>query len=87
MTLNDLKEALKGNTLSYSRLQMSEMANIMRFANVELKMDESSLDYYYIIDVNELVKSEMPNDELEVLKRQGWSFSIDNSKLILYLKN
>lgn len=87
MNKDDLKEALKDNQLSYSTVKMSEMANIMKFANVELNMDRTTLDYYYTIDVDELVNSEMPKEELDTLKKQGWSFSDDGKQLILFLKN
>lgn len=87
MTKDELKDALKDNTLSYSKISLSEMANIIRFANVELNIDKSSLDYYYTILVDNIVNSEMPTDELETLKRQGWSLTEDGKQIILYLKN
>ncbi len=87
MQLKDLKEALKDNQLSYSTISAAAMANIIPFANVELKMDEESLDYYYKINVEDLLASDMPNDELETLKSQGWSFSDDSKSLIVYLNN
>lgn len=87
MDLDSLKNALNGNSLSYSKITASEIANIMPFANVSLNMDKTSFDYYYTIDVKELIGSEMPNDELETLKKQGWSFNEDNTKLVLFLKN
>lgn len=87
MTLDDLKEALGENTLVYSSVKMAEMANIIPFVNVDLKMDRKSFDYYYEMNVDELVSSEMPIGELESLKKQGWSFSDDRKKLVLFLKN
>ena len=87
MTLDELKEALESNTLSYSRVDTSALVNIMKFVDVKLEMDRHTLDYYYKMSVAELVKSEMPTDELETLKKQGWSFSDDKKSLIVYLKN
>lgn len=87
MSLDELKGILGDNKVSYSSIGLTSLANISRFVNVRLQMDNKSLDYYYEMDVDELLKSHMPSDELEVLKEQGWSFSDDNKMLILYLKN
>lgn len=87
MTLKEIEGAIGGNTLSYSKIASSDLANIMKFVNVRLLIDKSCLDYYYEIDVDELKSSSMPNDELGTLKELGWSFNSDKSKLLVYLKN
>lgn len=87
MTLKEIEDAIGGNTLSYSKITSSDLANIMQFVNVRLLIDKSCLDYYYEIDVDELKSSSMPNDELGTLKELGWSFNSDKSKLLVYLKN
>jgi len=87
MSLEELKNALNGNTLSYGSVSTSALMNIMKFVNVELLMDRKTLDYYYKIVVDDLLKSEMPIGELETLKKQGWSFDNDDKSLILFLKN
>lgn len=87
MTLKEIEGAIGVNTLSYSKITSSDLANIMKFVNVRLLIDKSCLDYYYEIDVDELKSSSMPNDELGTLKELGWSFNSDKSKLLVYLKN
>lgn len=87
MTLKEIEGTIGGNTLSYSKITSSDLANIMQFVNVRLLIDKSCLDYYYEIDVDELKSSSMPNDELGTLKELGWSFNSDKSKLLVYLKN
>lgn len=87
MSLDELKSALDGNTLSTSSVSASALANIMKFVDVKLLMDRHTFDYYYEMKVDELLKSEFPKEELETLKNQGWSFSQDNKNLILYLNN
>ena len=86
MSIGELREALSGNTLSYTTVNVASMVNIIKFVNVELQMDKHTFDYYYEIDVDKLVKSDMPKEELETLREQGWSFSNDGKSLILYLK-
>ena len=87
MSLEELKSALDGNTLSYGSISASALANIMKFVGVELQMDKHTFDYYYEMSVDDLLKSDMPKEELETLKNQGWSFDNDKKSLILYLKN
>lgn len=85
MNLDDLKDTLSSNTLYYGSISSSAMINIMKFVNVKLLMDERTFEYYYEIDVDELLKSDFPKEELETLKNQGWSFSKNRDKLILFL--
>ena len=83
MTKNDLKELLKDNTSEIrNKIDASALVNIGKFAFVSLQMDSKTLDYYYEIDIDELIHSEMPKDEYEVLKEQGWS--VRGNNLILY---
>ena len=46
-------------------------------------MDGDTLDYYYEVDIDELVESEMPQAEFTVMKDQGWG--IKNNKLLIYI--
>lgn len=87
MTLGELKEALKGNKIAYSSVSTAELANIYKFVDVDLQMDSQAQDYYYEINVDELLNSDFPSTELETLKKQGWAFSDDNNFLIVYLKS
>lgn len=87
MNIETLTSILGNNTLSYSYISMASMANIMNYVNVKLQMDRSSLDYYYEISVNELVNSNINEDEIKIMQTQGWSFNNDKSSLILYIKS
>ena len=84
MKKKELKELLKGNSPKEKHnLSSSDFLNIGRFANVSLLMDKSTFDYYYEVDIDELLASEMPEEEYTVMKDQGWS--IKDGKLILFL--
>jgi hypothetical protein len=87
MSLEELKETLKDNKVEYCSVSTAELVNIYKFVNVNLQMDFQTLDYYYEINVNELLESDFPSSELETLKKQGWAFTEDNKFLVLYLKN
>ena len=51
MSLDELKGILGDNKVSYSSIGLTSLANISRFVNVRLQMDNKSLDYYYEMDV------------------------------------
>lgn len=83
MTENKLREIFKNNTLNEKgKITSSAIVNIGTFAKVNIKMDRKTFDYYYEVNINDLVKSNMPNEEYEVMKNQGWS--IDGDNLVLY---
>lgn len=87
MTLKDVEDILGENKLSYAKITMSDIANIMEYVKVDLLIDKECLDCYYEIDVNELISSNMPTYILDDLNSLGWSFNSDKSKLLIYLKN
>lgn len=87
MDLEKIKAIIGDNTLSYAKISSFDVANIMEHVNVKLYMDDATLDYYYGININDLVSSDIVENDIENLKKQGWSFSDDNTKLIIYLTN
>lgn len=85
MKIEDLENAIGSNETSYSKIGSTAITNIMQYVDVTLEMDRSSFDYYYKIDVNNLLKSDMPINDLEDLKKEGWAFSEDKKSLIIFL--
>lgn len=84
MTKEELKELFKDNKLSDSKkISAAALANIMKFAMVNLRMDDKTLDYYYEVDVDELLESEMPNEEYGIMKEQGWTLNENNLNILL----
>ena len=74
MTKNELIELLKDNKSDERHhISAAALANIVKFANVSLQMDSDTLDYYYEVNIDELVGSEMPEEEYKVMKDQGWT--------------
>ena len=85
MTKNELIELLKDNKEDIkNHISAAALANITKFASVSLQMDGDTLDYYYEVDIDELVKSEIPEEEFNVMKEQGWS--VKEGKIIIYIK-
>lgn len=84
MTKNELIELLKGNSCEEKHeINASAVVNIGLFTPIALKMDEKTLDYYYELDIDNLVHSKLPQEEYEVLKDQGWS--VKGNKIIVYI--
>lgn len=86
MRKEDLENALGNNKLTFSNVKFTELNNIMQYVNVKLCMDSNSLDYLYEIDVSDLLNSKMPSNDLDDLKKEGWSFNTTKDKIILFLK-
>lgn len=84
MTSAEVKELFKDNKKSDSKkISAAALANITKFATVNLRMDNKTLDYYYEVSIDELVGSPMPKVEYEAMNEQGWK--IKNNNLILYI--
>jgi len=84
MTLDDLNNAIGENKIEFRKIGAPEIANIMGHVNVTLEMDEKSLDYYYNINVNELLESDMPLDDLDDLKEEGWAFDESKKNIVIF---
>jgi hypothetical protein len=84
MTNAELKELFKGNKKSDSKkITAAALTNIAKFVMPNLCMDDKTLDYYYEVGIDELLESDMPLAEYEVMKEQGWK--IKGNNLVIYL--
>ena len=84
MTKEELIELLRGNKLSDSKkISAAALANIIKFAAVNLRMDDKTLDYYYDVSIDELLGSEMPDEEYNVMKEQGWTINENYLKILI----
>ena len=85
MRREDLNNALGDNTIQKHKISAAEISNIMTYTNVSLEIDRTTLDYYYSINVADLLDSDMPIADLDDLKKQGWAFTEDKKNLIIYI--
>jgi hypothetical protein len=83
MTKSEIKDLFKDNKPSRNHISAVALSNITCFAIVNLQMDNETLDYYYEVGIEELANSEMPYEQYEIMKEQGWS--INGEKLIIFL--
>lgn len=82
MQIADIYNLFKENKCSHQFLSAAELVNISKFAQAKMLFDKNTQDIYYELDIHELSSSSIPQDELLVMKDQGWS--IKDDKLILY---
>ena len=84
MTKNELIELLKDNKSNERHhISAAALANIIKFAAVNLRMDDKTLDYYYDVSIDELLGSEMPDEEYNVMKEQGWTINENYLKILI----
>jgi hypothetical protein len=72
--------------MAKKEVSAATVANINRFAEVSLRMDNDTLDYYYEVYVDVLLDSKIPDEELKAMREQGWFMSRDKNTLKIYLK-
>ena len=85
MTLGELKNALGDNKPTKYHISAAELYNIQVYVDPSLELDRGTLEYFYRIDVNELLASNMPADDLDDLKKQGWFLTKNDEYLELYI--
>ena len=86
MTREDIDIVVEDNDVTKRHLTMTEVANITKYVNVNIEMDGGTLDYYYRINVEDLLNSDMPESVLDELGNQGWAYDEKRENLIIFLK-
>jgi len=87
MTIDDLINAVGENKREFRKIGAAEISNIMTYVNVSLEMDDKTLDYYYNINVKELLNSDMPDNDLEDLKEEGWAFDETKRNIRIFISH
>ena len=87
MDKDELYELFKDNTKTKKKVSAAAVANINKFADVSLRMDGRTLDYYYEVYVDSLLQSKIPKAEIKAMEEQGWMITKDKKNLRIYLKD
>ena len=85
MDRKDFTELFKDNRKAKREISAAAITNIYKFAVVSLRMDNDTLDYFYEVYIDDLLESEIPDEELTVMKEQGWFISKDKKNLRIYI--
>ncbi len=86
MDLESVKNHIGVNEVSYGNISASELVSICSHVHVGLEIDKGSLDYFYEIDVEEILESDITTEDLALMQSQGWAFNENKTKIILFLK-
>jgi len=79
MSIDELTNAVGENKLGFRKIGAA--------VNVSLEMDDKTLDYYYNINVKELLNSDMPLNDLDDLKEEGWAFDETKRNLRIFISH
>jgi len=82
MTKNELKVMIKNGARKNNVLPLSDLAKLKSIANVTLEIDRETNDYYYKVNINDLVNKEF---EYSILTDNGWELSLDEQYIYLFL--
>lgn len=82
MTKDELKMLIRGSTKKNETFPLADLAKLKSVANVMLEIDRETNDYYYKVDVNDLVNKEF---DYSVISNNGWELSLDEQYMFLFL--
>lgn len=82
MTKNELKVMIKNGVRKNNVLPLSDLAKLKSIANVTLEIDRETNDYYYKVNINDLVNKKF---EYSILTDNGWELSLDEQYIYLFL--
>lgn len=82
MNKNELKMLIRGSTKKNDTFPLADLAKLRAVANVTLEIDRETNDYYYKVNINELVDKEF---ETSIITDNGWELSLDEEHIFLFL--
>ena len=82
MTKDELKMLIRGSTRKNETFPLADLAKLKSVANVMLEIDRETNDYYYKVDINDLVSKEF---DYSIISNNGWELSLDEQYIFLFL--
>ncbi len=82
MTKDELKMLIRGSTKKNETFPLADLAKLKSVANVMLEIDRETNDYYYKVDINDLVNKEF---DYSIISNNGWELSLDEQYMFLFL--
>jgi len=82
MKKDELKTLIRGGTRKNETLPLTDLAALKAVAKVSLEIDRDTNDYFYKIDINDLVDKEI---DPKILSENGWELSLDEEYIHLFL--
>lgn len=82
MKKDELKALIRSGIRKNNTLPLADLAKLKQIANVSLDIDRETNDYFYRIDLNDLVGKEF---EYNLLTDNGWELSLDEQQILLFI--
>jgi len=82
MKKDELKALIRSGIKKNDTLSLADLAKLKQIANVSLDIDRETNDYFYKINLNDLVGKEF---EYNLLTDNGWELSLDEQQILLFI--
>ena len=82
MTKEEIKMMIRGSTKKNETFPLSDLAKLKTISNVTLEIDRETNDYYYKVDINDLVNKEF---DYSIITDNGWELSLDEQYIFLFI--
>ena len=82
MRLKDIKTLIINSTKKNETFPLIQLAELQALTTVNLEMDRDTNDYYYKVNINDLVDKVF---KPEIILDNGWKLSDDGNYMLLIL--
>lgn len=83
MTTNQIKQ-LFSDSGNDTALDMNDVVEVGQHVKIDTKIDKSTFDYYYSIDIMDLAKSGINDDMIYDMISKGWTLNKSKTEIVKY---
>lgn len=83
MNTNQIKQ-LFSDSGNDTALEMNDVVEVGQHVKIDTKIDKSTLDYYYSIDIMDLAKSGINDDMIYDMINKGWALNKSKTEIVKY---
>ena len=83
MTTNQIRQ-LFSDSGNDTILEMNDVVELGQHVKIDTKIDKSTLDYYYSIDIMALAKSGISDDMIYDMINKGWALNKSKTEIVKY---
>lgn len=84
--LEQIENIFSDNKISTGSVKIAFLITIGEYVPYTLKIDENNLEYFYSINVNDMLYSPHIEEIIYLLKDDGWALTEDKKELIKYIE-
>lgn len=83
--LAQIENIFSDNKISTGSVKIAFLITIGEYVPYTLKIDENNLEYFYSINVNDMLYSPHIEEIIYLLKDDGWALTEDKQELVKYV--